>query len=115
MYIETDKRMIQSWRHADWPANHSSTVRLVFDQQDDAITRVLLEQSDVPAAQIKRIDGLWNQQIWRPLGGVLVRSLLQQVFFENLSPHDVYELLTDSNKCSRMTNKKYVSRFVRVC
>eukprot|EP01094_Clydonella_sp_ATCC50884_P015494 TRINITY_DN26084_c0_g1_i1.p1 TRINITY_DN26084_c0_g1~~TRINITY_DN26084_c0_g1_i1.p1 ORF type:complete len:520 (+),score=127.22 TRINITY_DN26084_c0_g1_i1:144-1703(+) len=106
LYIEKKTRLLMSWRFTDWGEQAPpSTVRLNF-QPVDSGTLVTMEQSDVPVAFLKKTDQLWNTLFWKPSGGVLVRHVLQQHFFDALTPHEIYEALTDTAKCSRLTNKR---------
>lgn len=106
LFMEQNKKVLISWRQADWEPGKFSTVKMMFEQMEGNNTQLTLEQSDVPEGLVKKTDLLWNQLFWKPSGGVLVRHILQQLFFDGLSPHDVYEMLTDSAKCSRLTNKR---------
>ena len=104
-------KILQSWRQNDWPKGKFSTVRLNLEKGDvtnplDMSTQLQLAQNDVPPIFVKRTEELWDSKFWKPLGGILVRNILQQIFFENLSPHLCYNLLTDSALCSRMTRSK---------
>ena len=105
LYIQTNHRLLQSWRHTDWPTG-SSTVRIHIEPEGQNGTQLILLQQDIPRTCIKKTDELWNAQFWKPMGGVLVRNILQQIFFDNLSPHTVYSLMTDSQTCSRLTKTK---------
>lgn len=106
LYIDPDgRKLLQSWRAAEWPANKFSTVRISVDVADNG-TQLTLTQQDVPQSFVKKTDLLWNVQFWRKLGGVLVRNILQQVLFENISPHTVYQVFTDSQAAARLTRSK---------
>eukprot|EP01100_Stratorugosa_tubuloviscum_P015864 TRINITY_DN958_c0_g2_i3.p1 TRINITY_DN958_c0_g2~~TRINITY_DN958_c0_g2_i3.p1 ORF type:complete len:274 (-),score=125.45 TRINITY_DN958_c0_g2_i3:108-929(-) len=100
-----DVRILQSWRASEWPANMSSTVKIVFEKLDSGGTEVTLTQSDVPEPFIKKTDDWW-QTFFNRVEGVLARNLVQQIFFENASPHEIYELLLDSVKMTKYARAK---------
>lgn len=106
LYIQTNKRLLQSWRQNDWPSGKSSTVRINIEPDGNNGTQLILLQQDIPPSFIKKTDELWNSLFWKPMGGVLVRNILQQIFFDNLSPHTIYMLMTDSQACSKLTRTK---------
>jgi len=106
LYIQANHRLLQSWRHADWPPGKNSTVRINIEPEGHGSTKLIMLQQDVPPNFIKKTDELWNLQFWKPMGGVLVRNILQQIFFDNLSPHTIYILMTDSQACSKLTKTK---------
>ena len=106
LYLQTNTRLLQSWRTTDWPAGVSSTVRINMEPESQNGTKLILLQQDVPPNFVKKTDDLWSGLFWKPIGGVLVRNILQQLFFDNLSPHTMYKLLTDSQVCSKLTKTK---------
>jgi len=65
-----------------------------------------MNQSDVYPESLKKLDEIWNNNIWKPLDGVLIRSLSQFIFFEGVSPHDIYDVLLDTNKLTKLTKTK---------
>lgn len=111
LFLEEGKRIFQSWTFADWPMGINSTVKIMLEKSSGTSgsgTVLRLSQNDVPTTgnAIKKADEVWDTLFWKPLGGVLTRNILQQVFFENLSPHDFYDLMTDSTKCSKITRSR---------
>lgn len=106
LYLQTNRRLLQSWRVSDWPAGKNSTVRINAEPEGQNGTQLIVVQQDVPPNFLKKTDELWSLHFWKPMGGVLVRNILQQLFFDNLSPHTMYRLLTDSAICSRLTKSK---------
>jgi len=100
-----DVRILQSWRSNDWPQNTFSTVKIMLDKMENGFTEVTMTQIDVPDAFIKRTDDWWLG-FWKHLDVVLCRNIIQQVFFENAKPRDVYELLMDSAKLAKYTKTK---------
>jgi activator of HSP90 ATPase len=48
--LEQDKKIVQSWRLADWPKDHYSTLNIVFDQGSDS-TNLRLTWEGVPVGQ----------------------------------------------------------------
>ena len=105
LYLETNKKLLQSWTISDWPKGKNSTVRVNAEASQNG-TQLILLQQDIPSHFIKKTDELWNTHFWIPFGGVLVRNVLHQLFFDNLSPHTIYSLLTDSPACTRLTRSK---------
>eukprot|EP01095_Lingulamoeba_sp_RSL-Kostka_P013516 TRINITY_DN5629_c0_g1_i2.p1 TRINITY_DN5629_c0_g1~~TRINITY_DN5629_c0_g1_i2.p1 ORF type:complete len:508 (+),score=145.47 TRINITY_DN5629_c0_g1_i2:58-1581(+) len=104
LYLDKGKRLLQSWRCDDWPKDHYSNLKILF-QPIESGTELTLNQSDVPQNYVKKTDMIWDSQFWNKLDGVLIRNILQQEIFENLSPHSVYKVFTDSHFCSKLTNK----------
>ena len=106
LYVQANRKLLQSWRHVDWPTGKSSTVRITAEPEGQNSTQLIMLQQDVPPAFIKKTDELWSAHFWKPMGGVLIRNILQQLFFDNLSPHTLYRLMTDSAICGRLTKTK---------
>lgn len=107
LYLEDGRKLLQRWRAADWPAGHFSMVRMQLREAEGG-AELVMNHSDAPADQAKRLDELWNAYFWRPLDGVLTRGLAESVFIENASPHDVYDLLLDSARLSKLVHSKCV-------
>jgi len=111
-----DAMVLQSWRAADWPPNRFCTTRMVFSPGDCSLssgpgggpsgTELTLSQSDVPDQFIKKTDDWWLPNFWKPVDGVLSRNFQQQVFFENASSHEIYEMLMDSVKLAKFTKTR---------
>jgi len=101
-----DVMILQSWRMSEWPPGRSSTTKLVLTAGTDSGTELTLTQSDVPEQSIRKTDDWWLPNFWTPVKGVLVRNIVQQVFFDYASPHEIYEILMDSAKLAKMTKTK---------
>lgn len=93
-------------RAADWPAADRSMTTLTFTSIESNITEVQLQQADVPAAALQKMDAWWNPNVWLPLEAVLVRDLCHTIFFETAVPHQLYENLMDAGRMVRYTRSK---------
>lgn len=105
LYLMQDAKLLQSWRSNEWPPSHSSTVKVSLEKLESG-TVLQLDQLDVPEAFIKKTDEWWQNVFWKPLDGVLTRNIIQQVFFDNMSPHEIYEMLMDSTKLTKFSKLK---------
>eukprot|EP01096_Ripella_sp_DP13-Kostka_P002717 TRINITY_DN1368_c0_g4_i1.p1 TRINITY_DN1368_c0_g4~~TRINITY_DN1368_c0_g4_i1.p1 ORF type:complete len:538 (+),score=211.84 TRINITY_DN1368_c0_g4_i1:56-1615(+) len=103
LFLEDSKTILQSLRFSEWPKESNSTARTFIEKPAQAtgtLVRFLL--LDLPSNYIRRSEDFF-MNFWRSIGGVMTRTIVNQLFFENLSQHDIYDLLTDSSKCARMT------------
>eukprot|EP01103_Thecamoeba_quadrilineata_P007394 TRINITY_DN17279_c0_g1_i1.p1 TRINITY_DN17279_c0_g1~~TRINITY_DN17279_c0_g1_i1.p1 ORF type:complete len:522 (-),score=83.90 TRINITY_DN17279_c0_g1_i1:63-1628(-) len=108
-----DLMILQSWRATDWPQGRFCTTKIVLERAPEVLgvpggTEVILTQSDVPEGWIRRTDEWWQGPIgfWRAVEGTVTRNILQNVFFEYAPPHDLYELMMDSGRLSRLTRTR---------
>ncbi|KAG9256899.1 Hsp90 co-chaperone AHA1 [Emericellopsis atlantica] len=63
-YLELDepKKVVQSWRLAQWPANHYSTLKIEFDQNDvDHVTIMRVTWDGVPVGQEEVTKRNWTE------------------------------------------------------
>jgi activator of HSP90 ATPase len=63
-YLELDepKKVVQSWRLAQWPANHYSTLKIEFDQNDvDHVTVMRVIWDGVPIGQEEVTKRNWTE------------------------------------------------------
>lgn len=100
-----DLKILQSWRSNDWPQNVFSTVKITLEKIEGG-TELTMTQSDVPDAFLQKTDAWWSGFFWKHLEAVLTRNIIQQVFFENAKPREIYELLMDSAKLTKYTRTK---------
>mmetsp|Transcript_389 Transcript_389/g.495 ORF Transcript_389/g.495 Transcript_389/m.495 type:complete len:363 (-) Transcript_389:34-1122(-) len=98
--------IVKSWRHAEWPQNAGSTLKITFSALEPEVTEVIVHQSDVPGAFMKKTDEWWHTSFWTPLGGVLLRSISHTTYVDAATPHMLYELLMDVNRVSKYTKTK---------
>lgn len=67
--LEPPRRIIQSWRTADFhPLDASSTVELIFDAVP-AGTRLILHHTDIPAGLSSQISAGWQVSYFEPMLG----------------------------------------------
>lgn len=67
------KRIVQTWRAADWPEGVESIVTFDFEQQgDNAIIR--FTQTNVPDEHHDAIEQGWIDYYWDPMRGYLAIS-----------------------------------------
>jgi len=102
----TDVMVLQSWRSSDWPQGRSCTTKFVLAPTPEGGTELTLTQSDIPENFIKKTDDWWIPNFWKPVDGVCTRNVVLQVFFENASPHELYELLMDTTKLVHFTKSR---------
>ena len=68
--LEQPKQITQKWRLAQWPAGHTSTQEIVFDQNDvDRVTNMRVTWTGVPVGQEEVVQKNWE--------GYYVRSIKQ--------------------------------------
>ncbi len=68
--LEPPKRIVQTWRLAQWPTGHMSTQEIVFDQNDmDKVTNARVTWSGVPVGQEEVVKRNWE--------GYYIRSIKQ--------------------------------------
>ncbi|KAJ5217372.1 hypothetical protein N7468_010380 [Penicillium chermesinum] len=69
-YVSLDKpkQIIQKWRLAQWPADHFSTQKITFDQNDvDGVTQMRVEWSGVPVGQEDVTKQNWDNYYVRSM------------------------------------------------
>lgn len=64
-----NKKIVQTWRFASWPASQTSTVTITFEQGEDS-TKVTLLQTDVPKSEAERVKEGWRANYWRRINSV---------------------------------------------
>jgi len=64
--LQSDRRIVQAWRVADWPEGVYSIVRFELDSDGDE-TRLTLDQDGHPAEAESHLDGGWYKMYWEPL------------------------------------------------
>lgn len=64
--LNVDKRIVQAWRSADWPAGIYSIVR--FDLQElKTGTKILFDHTSFPAGEAEHLLAGWKANYWEPL------------------------------------------------
>jgi len=68
IWIEKDHKIVQSWRAADWPSGHFSTVSFTFTADTKTGgTTVTLKQDDIPVANFDGISAGWHKYYWEKI------------------------------------------------
>lgn len=60
------RKIVQTWRGADWPEGHHSTARFTFERAPSG-TRLTLRQTGVPADLYEDYRQGWHDYYWKPL------------------------------------------------
>lgn len=61
-----DRRIVQAWRVFNWPEGVYSIVRFELSGENGK-TKLVLDQSGVPADAAGHIDDGWGHKYWEPL------------------------------------------------
>jgi activator of HSP90 ATPase len=69
--LVADKKIVQTWRADDWPADHFSTITIKLIQAPKG-TKVLFAQIDVPANKAEDIAQGWREYYWVPMKRALL-------------------------------------------
>ncbi|KAI8374283.1 activator of Hsp90 ATPase [Radiomyces spectabilis] len=64
--VEPDKKIVQSWRLASWPAGHYSTVTMTFNQGNDNV-ELTVKQTGVPIGEEELTQRNWAGYYWRAI------------------------------------------------
>jgi uncharacterized protein YndB with AHSA1/START domain len=76
--LEPGRRIIQSWRTADFhPLDPSSTVEVIFEDVP-AGTRLILHHTDIPAGLSRQINEGWVVSYFEPMLGYFSHLSAQQ-------------------------------------
>jgi activator of HSP90 ATPase len=68
--LAPDKKIVQQWRDADWPAGHYSRATWEFTPVAGG-TRMIFTQSGVPAGQYEATAQGWRDYYWEPMKAML--------------------------------------------
>lgn len=60
------RRIVQAWRVFDWPEGVYSLARFEL-LDDDGGTKLVFDQSGVPADAVEHVDSGWHEKYWKPL------------------------------------------------
>jgi activator of HSP90 ATPase len=61
------KKIVEEWSTSDWPAGYApSLIELTFERAN-AVTRLTMVQTEVPAAQAPQYRQGWKDYYWTPL------------------------------------------------
>ena len=72
--LEPPKKIVQTWRLAQWPEGHTSSQEIVFDQNDvDHVTNMRVTWTGVPVGQEEVVKRNWE--------GYYIRSIKQTFGF----------------------------------
>ncbi|KAK5062906.1 hypothetical protein LTR84_004982 [Exophiala bonariae] len=75
--LDAPKKLVQTWRLAQWPEGHVSTQEIVFDQNDvDRVTNLRVTWTGVPVGQEEVVRRNWE--------GYYVRSIKQTFGFGSI-------------------------------
>lgn len=61
-----DKKIVQQWRGADWPAGHFSTATFELKAVKGG-TELIFTQTDVPDQHAKDISESWKEHYWEKM------------------------------------------------
>jgi activator of HSP90 ATPase len=61
-----DRKIVQSWRYADWPKDHYSKVTFLLTAEPNG-TRLSFSQTGVPERHYEEIKQGWKDYYWNPL------------------------------------------------
>jgi activator of HSP90 ATPase len=61
-----NKRIVQAWRAANWPAGHFSIASFELKRAKDG-TVLVFTQAGIPAKNARSINAGWNTHYWQPL------------------------------------------------
>ncbi|KAJ1660994.1 Co-chaperone [Dispira simplex] len=64
--LEQNRRIVQTWRLASWPADYYSKVTIELDEGDDSV-RLHLTQTGVPIGEEDQTRNNWQQYYWRSI------------------------------------------------
>ncbi|HVN80821.1 MAG TPA: SRPBCC family protein, partial [Terriglobia bacterium] len=66
--IQTNQRLVQEWRAANWPAGHSSQLTLTFSPlAEGRQTQLSMVHSGVPAERFEEINHGWRDYYWNKM------------------------------------------------
>ena len=71
--LEKDKKIVQTWRASDWPADHYSTLTITLSPVSSG-TKLSFVQSGVPADQYEEISKGWYDYYWSPMKEALEKE-----------------------------------------
>ena len=64
--LEAGRRLVQAWRAKDWAPGVYTICRFELAPQGDG-TRLVFDQSGVPAGAKEHLEGGWHKMYWEPL------------------------------------------------
>jgi activator of HSP90 ATPase len=65
-----DRKIIQSWRYADWPENHYSKVTFSLTEASNG-TLLSFRQAGIPEKNYEEIKQGWKDYYWNPMKEML--------------------------------------------
>lgn len=71
--LTPNKKIVQSWRASDWPADHYSRVTFALASAGKGKTKLTFTQSGVPDDQFEEIKQGWIDYYWEPLKKMVER------------------------------------------
>jgi len=71
--LEKDKKIVQTWRASDWPADHYSILTITLFPVSSG-TKLSFVQSGVPADQYEEISKGWYDYYWDPMKEALEKE-----------------------------------------
>ncbi|CAG8644014.1 31664_t:CDS:2 [Gigaspora margarita] len=75
--LDSNKKIVQTWRQKTWPEGHFSTVTLEFEQESD-YTRVNVTQKGVPVGEEDIVKQNWQNYYWNPIKSVFGYGSISQ-------------------------------------
>jgi len=64
--LEADRRVVQAWRAKDWAPGVYSVCRFELAAQGKG-TKLVFDQTGVPAGAREHLEGGWHKMYWEPL------------------------------------------------
>ncbi|MGH3075619.1 MAG: SRPBCC domain-containing protein, partial [Gaiellales bacterium] len=74
LILEPRRRIVQSWRTADFEDGHADSQIEVLLAPADEGTRVTIRHTNVPAGQLGYEQGGWQESYFEPMGVYFARS-----------------------------------------
>ncbi|CAG8765890.1 30727_t:CDS:2, partial [Racocetra persica] len=95
--LDSNKKIVQTWRLKTWPEGHFSTVTLEFEQTSD-YTLVNITQKGVPVGEEEIVKQNWQNYYWNPIKSVFGYGSISQ-------PIKIPRKTKNSNKRRNISNE----------
>jgi len=74
LVLKENERIVQAWRHKEFPEGHFSIVDILFEKTEDGKTRLQFNQLGVPINHDGWLTEGWNKVYWEPLRAYLAKN-----------------------------------------
>jgi activator of HSP90 ATPase len=71
LVLKENERIVQAWRHKEFPDGHYSIVDIMLEPTEDGKTRIQFNQIGVPVNHDGWLTEGWNKVYWEPLKAYL--------------------------------------------